>query len=438
MQSTSKAKLISNSSWQILFNILRAVIGFISTAFIANQLGPEKFGEIQYVFSIHYFLQLTELLSHHSILKKMLLDKKFTHDEIMGSSFVINAVSTLTVLVTSSIIASFLYSDNDLLLVFVAAQIGLLARTFNNTSFYFDSKLESKKSAFSQFTGNFLSNVARVIVLLFTKSLFIQAILFSFQFIVTSSTNIIFYLRSNNSIFSWQINKSVIKYILLKSMPLLFTALTSIIFLKIDIIMLEHLASSTAVGIYSVAVKLSEPWFFISGAIITSFFPSVLMIKTKTIKGYYYKLTRLNSIIFVLGISISIFMTLTAYLWIHYIFGEEFYDSIKILQIHVWGLAFIFWNNLQHLWELKEDFLEYALVKAIFTSILNVVLNLYWIPEYQGVGAAYATVISYFVAGMLFNISTKKSRLYLKIQLKSILFYKYISLKELKEVLGKS
>jgi PST family polysaccharide transporter len=201
--------------------------------------------------------------------------------------------------------------------------------------------------------------------------------------------------------------------------------------------MLEHLASSAAVGTYSVAVKLSEPWFFISGAIITSFFPSVIMIKSKTLRGYYYKLTRLNSIIFYLGICISIFMTLTAYLWIHYIFGESFHDSIPILQVHVWGLAFIFWNNLQHLWELKENYLKYALFKAIFTSILNIALNLYWIPKYQGLGAAYATVISYFVTGMLFNITTKKSRLYLKIQLRSILVYKYLSIKEFKEVLGR-
>lgn len=436
MDHTSKRKLISNSSWQILFSILRSLIGFLTTAYVAKQLGPKDFGELQYIFSIHYILQLSELFSHHSIVKKLLLENPKSFDEIMGSSFILNLGITLATFTTSSIIALKLYEDPNLALVFILGQIGLIARPFNNISFYFDSILESKKASFSHFLGNFFSNISRFCAIWLTKSLLIQAVLFSLQFFIASFFNVILYLKEpSKSLWKWKFNFSISKQLTKESLPLLLAALSAIIFLKIDIIMLENMMNATAVGIYSVAVKLSEPWFFFCSAIITSFFPSVIQIKSRTIRGYYYKLTRLNSIIFTLGLSISIFMSLTAKYWISFLFGNEFIGAIPVLQVHIWGITFLFWENLQHLWEVKENYLRFALVKSVFTSILNIILNYFLIPHLGIMGAAYATVISYLTAGFLFNFTTKKSRFYLTLQLKSVLIFKYLSASELKEVL---
>jgi O-antigen/teichoic acid export membrane protein len=438
MTHNSKSQLISNSGWQILFSIMRAIVGFGSTAFIASRLGPDRFGELQYVFSISYLLQVFELFSHQSIVKKMLLEKKYSHEQIMGTAFVINFITICSVLIITYIMASFLYEDRYLFWIFICAQIGLLARSFNNIAFHFDSILESKKTSFTQFSGNLGSNLSRVIVLFFTENLILQSLLFSIQFIITSTLNIIFYTKKGASAINWKFNNEAKRSILKLSAPLILSAISAIIFLKIDIIMLEHLASTEAVGIYSVAVKLSEPWFFFCSAIIISFFPSVMSVKSVSLKSYYYKLTRLNSIIFLLGMSISIFMSISAYYWITYLFGSEYQDAIKVLQIHIWGITFLFWNNLQHLWEVKENYLTYALIKSVFTSSLNITLNFYLIPEHGTLGAAYATVVSYLMTGFLFNICTKKSRFYMKIQLRSILFYKYLSIKEVKQVLKKS
>lgn len=436
MINNSKAQLLSNSSWQVLFSILRAIVGFATTAIVANKLGPSEFGEIQYVFSLNYLLQVFELFSHNSIIKKYLIEKRFAHEEIMGASFIINLLTAILIIIVSSIIGSSLYETPYLFWVFIAAQAGLLARSFNNIVFHFDSRLESKKTSLSQFSGNFVSNISRIIAILFTPSLIIQSILFSTQFFITSTINIFFYRNDKNRISNWKFNSNVCKSILKLSMPLVLSAISAIIFLKIDIIMLEHLASTRAVGIYSVAVKLSEPWFFFCSAIMVSFFPSVMRVKSVTLKGYYHKLTRLNSIIFALGMSISIFMSTTAYYWITYLFGSEYQEAIGLLQVHIWGITFLFWSNLQHLWEVKENYLTYALIKSIFTSILNIALNLYLIPKYGTYGAAYATVASYVTTGLLFNLATKKSRFYLKIQLKSILFYKYLSFSELRQTIS--
>ena len=193
MQVDTKKQLIKNSSWQILFSILRAITGFIAAVIIAKALGPGEFGKIQYFFSIYYFLQLIELFSHPSIVKQQLIEGKFSHNKIMGSSFWISFTSLSCALLLTGAISYSLYDNKYLFFAFILAQVGLIGRSLNNMGYYFDSVLESKKFSFSQLSGNLISNISRVVILIFSTSLIYQSLLFSMQFLITGISNLYFY-----------------------------------------------------------------------------------------------------------------------------------------------------------------------------------------------------------------------------------------------------
>jgi PST family polysaccharide transporter len=53
----------------------------------------------------------------------------------------------------------------------------------------------------------------------------------------------------------------------------------------------------------------------------------------------------------------------------------------------------------------------------------NVVLNIIFIPRYGVLGSAYATLISYWVSGILSNLLFEKSRVVFKYQVKSFLSF---------------
>ena len=52
--------------------------------------------------------------------------------------------------------------------------------------------------------------------------------------------------------------------------------MAAVIYLKIGQIMLEQMVRLEAVGIYSVAVRLSEVWYFFAAAVVISVFPALL------------------------------------------------------------------------------------------------------------------------------------------------------------------
>src|SRR5690606_41766201 len=63
------------------------------------------------------------------------------------------------------------------------------------------------------------------------------------------------------SVLRWRFSAPRAKSLLSRSWPLLLSSIGSIIYLKIDQVMLEHLAGSVEVGIYAVAARMSEVWY---------------------------------------------------------------------------------------------------------------------------------------------------------------------------------
>jgi len=57
---------------------------------------------------------------------------------------------------------------------------------------------------------------------------------------------------------------------------LILSGMAAVIYLKIGQIMLEQMVGRESVGIYSVAVRLSEVWYFFAAAVVISVFPALL------------------------------------------------------------------------------------------------------------------------------------------------------------------
>ncbi len=77
----------------------------------------------------------------------------------------------------------------------------------------------------------------------------------------------------------WRFDKEIGKKIVKDSWPLMFASLMIVVYMKIDQIMLKNMLDATQVGIYAVAVRLSEVWYFIPVLITQSIFPAVINAK---------------------------------------------------------------------------------------------------------------------------------------------------------------
>ena len=79
----------------------------------------------------------------------------------------------------------------------------------------------------------------------------------------------------------------------------------------------------------------------------------------------------------------------------------SFEESTPVLVVHIWVGIFVFMRALLSKWLITENLLKLSMVSQILGAIVNIALNLKLIPLFGPLGAAYATIISYAVAGYI-------------------------------------
>jgi O-antigen/teichoic acid export membrane protein len=83
------------------------------------------------------------------------------------------------------------------------------------------------------------------------------------------------------------------------------------------------------------------------------------------------------------------------------LYGDAYKGAETILAIHIWSSIFVFLGVARGKYLVTEGLLKFSLLATSLGAIMNIVLNIFLIPKYHGVGAAMATVISYFTSAFL-------------------------------------
>jgi len=162
--------------------------------------------------------------------------------------------------------------------------------------------------------------------------------------------------------------------------------------------MLSQMTTDTIVGIYSVAVRLSEVWYFIPIAIVSSFFPSLLKAKAQGIEIYHSKLQKIYDLLVYIALILAIPITFLGTPFIKLLYGDAYEEAGQILSIHIWASVFIFMRSLLSKWLIAENLFVFSFVTHTSGAVVNILLNLILIPQLGGIGAAIATLISYATA----------------------------------------
>jgi PST family polysaccharide transporter len=187
------------------------------------------------------------------------------------------------------------------------------------------------------------------------------------------------------------------------SWPLLLSGISITIYMKIDQIMLAHMIGDEAVGIFSAAVRISEVWYFIPMMIVASTFPAILESKKRSEKQYYARLQKLYDLMVVISLVVMLPMAFLSTHIVILLFGEAYRGAGIVLSIHIWGLIFVSLGLASSAYFTAENRQVLILQRTVTGAIFNVTLNLLLIPNFGGVGAAFATVASQAVSTLLFD-----------------------------------
>lgn len=181
-------------------------------------------------------------------------------------------------------------------------------------------------------------------------------------------------------------------------------AALSAIYVRVDTLMLTWMKDTEATGVYNAAYRLSEVFAILPSVMTVALFPSLsrLHLESKEQLRRAYRATLV--LMAIAGAAVGAFLILAASPLIDVLYGAEFEDSVIPLQILAASLLLRFLNTPNSAILASGDRIGRLFWFSVFTAGLNVVLNLYFIPEWGSGGAATTTAISDGASVLLFSV----------------------------------
>jgi O-antigen/teichoic acid export membrane protein len=374
-------------------NVFSIIAGFLVSIILARVLGPEQYGTyIALIIIPTIVVSITHLGIRGSAIFHI-GKGKFNKDELISSILLLWLAASILGMIISAV-AYYFYNEPNFTLLLIGLVLlvipGQLAIIYFGGIFLGNDEIN--KANQMRWVSNAI-NLGFVALLVWALGLGILGAAISFLF---SGTIVAIYglgmLRS-----SFHIRLRIHKKILIKVLKLgiLFSVSFFILQLnyRIDILLLEKLRSSTDVGIYSIGASIAEQLWQLPLAVgIVVFSRTANTDDQEAMKTTTGVLLRLSFVISILLATIIFF--LVPYL-VPPIFGDEYIPSIRIIQLILPGIVMvvIFRILSGHLAGLgRPEITLYVFLPAL---VINILLNLLWIPDYGGRGAAMATNVSY-------------------------------------------
>ena len=388
-------KYFANTSWLLGERVIRMVVSLFVGIYVTRFLGPERFGILSYVLSFVLLFSPLLHLGHREIIVLDLIKSPEKRDLILGSAILLRLGGAVLLGGGVSVGIQFVENDQQTLLMIGIISVGIMFQSWELVDYYFQSQVQSKYTVWAQTIQLIVVSLCKLALIFWQASLFWFVLVFSIEYVILAILYLIMYIWRVGWFPIRRCNLKYTQKLLKNSLPLLFSTIAIMIYMKIDQIMLKELVGPASVGIYSAAVKLCEVWYQFPVLVAGSYYPAIIGAKVNNSELYNSYLQKLYSFLVWGAIAIAIPTTLFSDWIIHNLYGNEFAKSVVILQIYAWASVFVFMGVANHKWLLIENCQKYILLTTLLGMVINIVCNIILIPLYGASGAAVASLISF-------------------------------------------
>lgn len=408
-------KYFWNTGWLITARMGSLLLKMLITAIaLPNYLGAEQNGILSYPLVLITFFVAISSLGMDTFVTRQLLQQPDRQHTILGTAFRLRWLAGLAVLpliyLTYIFIEIFAVQAPAAPLKYVAiVSLICIFQSVNIIDNYFQSRTAGKYIMFVQVGGNLLSAAIKLILILIQAPLVWFVWMLAIDVLLLSVGYILVYQLRGGQLSQWKYDGSTAKQLLTNSWPLAFSALFVSLYMKIDQLMIDAYLGKAALGVYTPVVNLSEAWYFIPMAIVTSVFPAIMNARRDDPVRYKKRLTNLYELMVILGVGVAILTTFAAPTLYKTFYKPEFHAGADVLVTHIWAGVFISLNVASGQYFLAEGYTRLLFVRSLIGAGVNICLNAWWIPQYGLMGAAYSTIVAY-ACSAFFVIFVPKTR----------------------------
>lgn len=157
-------------------------------------------------------------------------------------------------------------------------------------------------------------------------------------------------------------------------------------------------------GLYAAAYKIPSLVILVSGIFMDAWQISAVT-EEEGRNRFYTKVTSLyGALLFVMASGVILVTRFVP----HILFAEEYYEAWRYIPLLTIAVVFTCLVNFLGSIYMVEKKSVRSLLTALLSAIINVVLNLLWIPKYGVNGAAAATLVCYLVVFIVRLLDTRR------------------------------
>lgn len=189
------------------------------------------------------------------------------------------------------------------------------------------------------------------------------------------------------------------RYMLRESFPLVLSSVAVGIYHRIDQVMLHKMSGDQVLGPYVIAVQLTELFSTLPVALMSTLFPALSQSASDPERFARY-LRESYRFLLVLVFGACAIVTPVASPFVEVFYGKQFLPTAPLLIVLVWSEIPVFFGVIMTNAMVARGVQRWLPVTTVLGAICNVVLNLILIPHFGALGASWATVVSYSLAGI--------------------------------------
>jgi O-antigen/teichoic acid export membrane protein len=403
-------RIVSNMGWLMGERITQMALGMFVTVWMARYLGPESFGQLSYAMALVALLGFLSYLGLDAIVTRRLVLEPDQRDRLLGTTVVLRLLGGLCASVSLIIFAFLRPGGAESRWLIVVLAIGSAFDAFDAVDLWFQSRVRSKVSVTVRTVSLVGGAAARIGLILSGAPLIAFAAATAGQQVLKALLFIVAYVRDDGSPARWRPSAPLSRELLSQSWPLILSSAGALVYLKIDQVMLKEMVGPAEVGIYAVAARVSEVWYFLPLIVASSMFPSMVKTRETDPEAYRRRAGQAFAWVAWLAFGIATLVSLLAEPVIALLYGDQYRSAAPILVVHVWACPAVFMGAVLSKWLVAEGLLIFSLTRHGLGAVVNVVLNLLLIPFFGGLGAAIATLISYTVSSWLACYTDRRTR----------------------------
>jgi len=402
-------KYFKNTGLLFVGRVGSLLIKMIVSIAVANYLGKLQLGIYTGAATYIYLFSAVATLGLDQFIVKELHQYPENRDEILGTSFWMKVMAGLACVPLMWLTyQGYNPKGTPYSYVLILSSIGVI-QAFNVIDSYFQSEIQSKYIMQVQISGNVISAIIKVGLIITHQPIIWFVYAFALDFLLLSVGYYFTYQRKGRSMFNWVYNHQLAKKLLMYSWPLIISGIMVSLYMKIDQLMLQNICGPDESGAYNTVSSLSEAWNFIPSVIVTSLFPAILTARRDDMARYKKRIQDLYDLMVYISLPVACIITFVSPL-IYKIYKVEYAYAAPSLSVHIWSGVFVFLGAASSQYLIAEGYNKLTFVRTGFGALVNIGLNLILIPKMGMMGAAIATLVAYASAAFFVLFIPKVNR----------------------------